>query len=218
MNIGRLLPRRHREGQRGQGLVEFALVAPIIIALFVSTAELGLIYGKVNSLGYASREGARSGSALAHGGAVECDPDVGPDPAGVDAVVVAAVQRILTSPDSGIALPRIEQIRIFRSDADGNEISASDVNVWEYAPGAGPLVDEVDGNEVRLDFREVIAPWPACERQNGANPDSIGVTVQYRYEYATPLPVLVNALSGGNLEILLSETTVMALNPTVRTS
>ena len=34
---------RDNEGQRGQGLVELALIVPIIIALFVSTAELGLI-------------------------------------------------------------------------------------------------------------------------------------------------------------------------------
>jgi hypothetical protein len=210
------ITRFRRDGQSGQGLVELALVAPIIIALFVSTAELGLIYGKVNSIGYASREGARSGSALAHGGAVTCDG--GDDPAEVDKSIVAAVQRILTSPDSGIALSRVEQIRIFRADANGDEISDSDVNIWRHAPGLGPKVDEVDGEEIRLDFSPVAVPWPACERENGANPDSIGVTVEYRYEYATPLPVLVNALSGGTLEVLLSETTVMALNPTVQTS
>jgi hypothetical protein len=206
---------RGRDRQRGQGLVELALVAPIIIALFVSTAELGLIYGKVNGIGYASREGARTGSALAHGGALDCDG--GTDPGGVDAAVVAAVQRILTSPDSGIALPRVEQIRIYRASSTGAEISPSDVNIWQYAPGAGPQVDEVDGLEVRLDFAPVAEPWPACERENGADPDSLGVTVQYRYEYVTPLPVLVNAVSGGNLEMTLSESTVMALNPTVQT-
>ena len=53
--------------QRGQGLVEFALVLPIFAVLVVSIGELGLIYGKISSLGYASREGARVGSALALG-------------------------------------------------------------------------------------------------------------------------------------------------------
>ena len=53
---------------------------------------------------------------------------------------------------------------------------------------------------------------------NGADPDSIGITVKYRYDYVTPLPVLVNALTNGSLQMTLSETTVMALNPTVETS
>ena len=47
--------------ERGQGLVEFALVLPILIVLIISVGELGLIFGKINSLGYASREGARVG-------------------------------------------------------------------------------------------------------------------------------------------------------------
>ena len=47
-------------GQRGQGLVEFTLVLPIVLVLVVSVAELGFIFGKLSSLGYASREGART--------------------------------------------------------------------------------------------------------------------------------------------------------------
>ena len=43
----------------------------------------------------------------------------------------------------------------------------------------------------------------------------IGVTVQYRYEFLTPVGTLLRALAGGNLFLTLSETTVMALNPTV---
>jgi hypothetical protein len=207
---------RDQENQRGQGLVELSLIVPIIIALFVSTAELGFIYGNVSSIGYASREGARTGSALAHGGAVDCTS--GSDPAEVDAAVVSAVQRILKSPDSGIDLSRIDEIRIFKATADGTEMSSAYVNTWEYAPGAGPQVDEVDDQEVRLDFRPLAINWPACLRENGADPDSIGVTVKYRYDYVTPLPVLVSALTNGSLQMTLSETTVMALNPTVATS
>ena len=50
--------------------------------------------------------------------------------------------------------------------------------------------------------------------RNGASPDSIGVTVRYTYDFVTPLPVVLDALSGGALSLTLSETTVMALNPT----
>jgi hypothetical protein len=40
------------------------------------------------------------------------------------------------------------------------------------------------------------------------------VTVKYRYDFVTPLPALLDALSGGALSLTLSQTTVMALNPT----
>ena len=47
--------------------MELALVLPIMLLLVVSVAELGLVFGASQSLVYASREGARVGSALGKG-------------------------------------------------------------------------------------------------------------------------------------------------------
>jgi hypothetical protein len=198
--------------QRGQGLVEFALVLPIVLVLVVSVAELGLIYGKLSSLGYASREGARAGSALARGYEADCLAD--PTNNKVDAVLVSAVQRILKSPDSGIDLSRVQQIRIFKAAADGSELGP--VNIWTYVgPGAGPEVDPGPG-QAFIDFGPSSVGWYACSRINsGADPDSLGVTVTYTYDFVTPLATVVDALTGGNLSMTLTETTVMALNPTI---
>ena len=56
--------------------------------------------------------------------------------------------------------------------------------------------------------------WPACVRDNASDPpDSIGVTVTFRYDFITPLPDMISSISGGNLSLGLTETTVMALNP-----
>ena len=64
--------------------------------------------------------------------------------------------------------------------------------------------------------RPVCSVWPACSRDNSAaTPDSIGVTVRYRYEFNSPLPAVVNAIADGGLGLTLSETTVMSLNPSV---
>ena len=182
-----------RERQRGQALVEFTLVVPLILVLLTGAVELGLIFGKLSSLGYASREGARAGAALVTGGVTDCS-EADPDPP-VDVVVVAAAQRILTSPDSGIDLGKVEQIRIFKADGDGSEIAT---NVW--TPGVGALVDPEDPTDPRLKFVEVSAPWPACARNNTrrfGGPESIGVTLKYRYEFVTPVASLVNAVAGG---------------------
>ena len=203
-----------RERQRGQGLVEFSLAVPLIILVVVSVAELGLAFGNTHTLGYGSREGARVGSALATGEAVDCDAGV--DPAGVDKTLVSAVQRILKSPGSGIELPNVQEIRIFKATADGGE-TEDKVNVWRYVgEGNGPEVDPGPG-VLYIDFDQWGGTaWPACERENGGvTPDSIGVTVTYRYDFVTPLPAMLDALTGGALSLELTETTVMSLNPSV---
>jgi hypothetical protein len=202
-----------RRRERGQAIVELSLVIPIVIALVVSVGELGFIFGKISSLGYGTREGARSGSALASGEVGLCTSP-NQDPSGVDAIVVGTVQRILRSPDSGIDLPDVQQIRIFKATSTGAEIPGT-VNIWTYAgPGAGPDVDPGPGTE-HIDFTPSSINWWACSRINsGANPDSIGVSVSYTYDFVTPVPVIVDALAGGGLSLTLRETTVMALNPT----
>jgi hypothetical protein len=196
----------------GQALVEFALVLPIVLVLVVSVGDLGLIFGKLGSLGYASREGARTGSALALGDASKC-PGVTVLPSGLDAVVIGAVERILLSPDAGIDIDNVLEIRIFKADSSGGE--AGPVNIWLRGPG--PEIDPGPGS-VYLHFYEVLpVGWPVCSRSNTGGPDeidSIGVTVKYEYDFVTPLPALINAVAGGNLSLTLAETTVMALNPT----
>ena len=57
-----------RERQRGQGLVEFTMVVPLMLTVVLAVAELGLAFGDLHTVGYASREGSRVGSALASGG------------------------------------------------------------------------------------------------------------------------------------------------------
>ena len=201
--------RSRKEG--GQGLVEFTLAVPVIILVLVSVAEIGLALGNNHTIGYGSREGARVGSALANGDAVDCSD---PDPAGVDKTLVAAVQRILKSPGSGLDISRVTQIRIFRATATG-AVDGNAYSTWVYVgEGSGAEIDP-DAGYIRIDFdRFGPNPWPACGRVNsGPNPDSIGVTVDYEYEFVTPLPQLVDAITGGALSFTLSETTVMSLNP-----
>ena len=202
------------ERERGQGLVEFSLVIPILILVVVSVAELGLAFGNKHTIGYGSREGARVGSALATGDVLDCTS--GPDPALVDATLVSAVQRILKSPGSGINIENVEEIRIFKADADGDEVGGL-VNVWQYTGvDSGPDVDPADGYGT-IDFNLIgTNAWPACARDNTtATPDSIGVTVVYTYDFVTPLPSVLNSIAGGALSLELTETTVMSLNPSI---
>jgi hypothetical protein len=200
--------------QRGQGVVELTMVLPIVLLVVVIAAELGLVFDDLLTVGYGSREGARVGAALATGDVKDCSG--GADPAGVDGAVVAAVQRILKSPGSGVDIDHVVEIRIFKATASGAE-TAGAVNVWRYTgEGTGPEVDPGPG-VLNLDFSPITEPWPACGRvNNGPLTESIGVKVIYRYEMVTPISSIITLLGGSQAAtVTLTESTVMALNPSI---
>jgi hypothetical protein len=173
--------------------------------------EFGLAFNHRLTVGYASREGARIGAALAHGGATSCATN---DPGLVDQQIIAATQRILKSPGSPVVMGDVSQIRIFKADSAGNQVGSL-VNVWNYTPGGGPDIDP--GPTVdRLDFTQATIPWPACGRKNGTNPDSIGVSVVYTYQLTTPLRAAAEFFGGSTLSstFAMTDKTIMALNPT----
>lgn len=214
MRGARRLPERpgdsRRATERGQGLVEFVLAIPLLLILLAGVVEVGLVANDTITIGYGSREGARAGSALGRGGATSCDG--APDPGGVDAAVVAGVQRIIESSGSAVQLSDISEIRIFQATFSG-DVVAGRVNVWRYSgPDTGPDVDPGDGVS-RLDFSPSQVTWPACSRvDGGATPDILGVEVVYDRDLVSPIASLLTAF-GVQPVLTLSETTVMTVNP-----
>jgi Flp pilus assembly protein TadG len=198
-----------QRGDTGQGLTEFTIVMPVFLLLLVGMLEFGLAFSQRLTLSDATRQGARIGAALATGSSTPCTGD----PSGVDIALIAGVQNILESGGS-IDMTHVNSIRIYRADSNGRQLG-SQVNTWVYTPGAGPDADPGPGTQT-LDFSPSSVAWPACNRNNGAaNPDSIGVSVDYVYHLQTPLAALM-ALFGGSQPgtIEMVDSTVMALNPT----
>lgn len=189
-------PRRRRADSRGQSLVEFAILLPFLMLLILGAIEFGFAFSHHLTLEYATREGARVGASLAAGSdSVDCDD--------VDAYVVAAVARVLSSSGSPVDVSEVADIRIYRANGAGGAQSGL-VNVWTYAPGAGPTVD---GNP--LDFVPPgSVPWPACSRSSAQPADSIGVSLGYTYRVQTPFLSLM-----GVSALPMGDRTVMALNP-----
>jgi hypothetical protein len=197
--------------RRGQALVETAMILPILLLIVLGTLEFGLAFDHNLTLQYATREGARTGSALANGGGPQtCSPPSAASTT-VDHNIVAAVERVLTSEGSPIVLANVTEIRIYKVAAGntaGTEVSGL-VNRWTYTPGAGPVV-----NGVPLDFSPDMAMqgWAACSRFTGQpNPDSIGVSLRYTYNLQTSLGPLL-----GGMSFQMRDHTVMSLNPTGR--
>jgi Flp pilus assembly protein TadG len=188
---------RRRERSRGQGLVEFAVSVPVFVMLLFGMLEFGFAFSHNLTLEYSTREGARVGAALGPGTInVPC--------AQVDDQIVAAVQRVLTSPGSPIDISRVSSVRIYKANASGGQVGSSTTNTW--IPGAGPTVDGV-----ALIFKSQTVNWSACTRNNGGNPDSIGVSVVYSYKLISPLGVFLGM--AGTPAFQMSDKTVMALNP-----
>ena len=190
-------PRRRRT--RGQSLVEFAIGVPLFLVLLLGMVEFGFVFTHHIGLEYATREGARMGSALASGTSQIACSDV-------DNNVIAALQRVVTSPGSQIKVGNISQIQIYSANASGNPVGSL-INTW--VPGTGPTVDGV-----ALMFHNTSVGWPACptgNRDNGASPDSIGVSLTYTYDFVTPLGNFVAAF--GTSHLTMTDKTVMALNP-----
>ena len=195
-------PTRRRSGARGQSLVEFSVAVPVFVMMLFGMLEFGFAFSHNLTLEYATREGARTGAALGPGTAtVPCAPDAsGTSP--VDQQIIAAAQRVLTSPGSPVDVSRVSQITIYQSNATGGQ--AGPVNVW--VPGAGPTVDGV-----ALKFRQSSVGWSACSRDNGSTPDSIGIWLTYSYRLISPLGVFLGMV--GTPQFSMSDRTVMALNP-----
>ena len=139
--------RRKREG--GQSLVEFSMIITVVMLLLLGMMEFGFVFDHHLTLEYATREGARVGSALGNGGGtVGCSTGQSPNAATVDQQIVAALQRVITSPGSAVVPSRISEIKIYKSGANG-EITGTSFNTWVYSAtivagvpvGNGPSVD-----------------------------------------------------------------------------
>ena len=133
-------------------MIELALILPVLLMITLGTLEFGFAFDHHLTLEYASREGARTGAGLSdgEGDTAVCDT--------IDAQIIAAVERVLTSPGSDIDLAEVPEIRIYKAGADGQELGP--VNRWTYSPSAGPLVD---GERDRLRRRHRSAGRPAAE-------------------------------------------------------
>ena len=206
----RLSLRRRRDREGSQSVVEFSMVVTVAMILLLGMLEFGFVFDHHLTLEYASREGARVGSALANGGGtMGCGAGQSPNAASVDPQIIAAVQRVITSPGSQVVESRITSIKIFKSTASGTQ-SGGSVNVWTYSAGAGPVVDGL-----ALNFVNSSTGWSACSRDNGSTADSLGVGVTYNYQVVTPLSAVMGFFGGGPgpATITMTDKTVMALNP-----
>lgn len=210
---------RHRR-QAGQGLVEFAALVPVFLLILLGMLEFGFAFNHNMTLEYATREGARAGAAAANGtmkdsSCVDVNGVAKPfGPADVDPLVIAAVQRVLKSPGSMIDMAQIANVQIYKVSHDGTVIGP--VNIWPRVTAATGANEPCTSPAQKMDFSAPgSASWPASGRNNGATPDSIGVSITYTYQFRSALGGILRFFGGsGASSLQMTDKTVMALEPT----
>ncbi|MFN8629538.1 MAG: TadE family protein [Chloroflexota bacterium] len=202
--------RGRRAGERGQGLVEFALLLPVLMTMLLAMLEFGTAFNHQLTLGYAVREGARIGADLVNGGGtLGCNTGQSPNAANVDGVIIEAIDRVLSSSGSPVPASQVTRIRIYQADTAGGDTLGLH-NDWIYS---STLYTLGDGNQVNFKPNSGVQTWGACNRSNvlghtttfsPTQIDSIGVAITYTYKFLSPL--------GSTLT--MSDVAVMQFNPT----
>ncbi len=155
-------------GERGQAIVEFALMVPFLLVLVLAICDFGLATITKGTTSYAGRQGAR---LLESYGASSSDPD---------SAVVNAITTTLQA--GGLTLNNLQSITIFRS----NPGSPGDA-------GATPGVGDTPGLDRVYTFNNgTLSGSPSGAYSVGETPspqhgDFAGITIRYHYRGITPL-------------------------------
>jgi TadE-like protein len=162
----------------GQTLVEFALVIPILMILFMAVLELALALNASLAVNRASQHGAHV--AASAGNLI-----------GADCLVLEAIEQDLGVPNDG---DNITEVSIERSSLVGNYVDLRQ----RWVRGGPSDCQLADGSTVEVPYSLVEATYPESDRCTvlGGCPampdapttvDNIGVTVHYRHDWVTPL-------------------------------
>lgn len=207
--------RRHHHRaawERGQTLVEFALIIPIFLLLLLATIEFAFMFNAVLSANYATRNASlvatEAGSSQ-----------------GADCVVIASVMADMTAPVDGA---QVTQIIIYRANPAGNPYGGSFAgagNVWNHtgtvANPSGTTDCSAYGGSATVPFAMATTNYAEgvpnlitgvggrCAYLNGCptntlrSRDAVGVQVTYQYKWHTPLGNFL-PLGGSGITIIRS--------------
>ncbi len=193
------LVRRRRDPERGQSMVEFALVFPIFILLIIGLIEFAVLFSIILNVNYASRDAALLAA------------EVG-DAAGGDCVILDTLDNAL---EGATSRAEIEEVRIFWADSSGVELAA---NVYQRG-GIGTSCTFADGTTVSVPYTAVSLNYLSsdrCSTLRGCPPghpdglDDIGVAIQFHHEWLTPLPNLVSIPQTG---VTFTRSNTMRMEP-----
>ena len=160
--------------EKGQAIVEFALVMPILLLVIVGLIEFSYVMNSRNTVLFASRDGSM---LAAEGGSNT----------GTDCVVLQRIESDVVSPATSL---RVQQIQIYWSDRNGDQVGANQ-NI--YTRGGSTSCTYPDGNTITVPYTLSTAAYvesARCDVLAGCGGshttvDTIGVRVTYQHFWLT---------------------------------
>ncbi|HYM50602.1 MAG TPA: TadE/TadG family type IV pilus assembly protein [Candidatus Limnocylindrales bacterium] len=162
-----------RGRQRGQGVAEFAIAAPIALVLLVGIIEAGLLMFGVGTASFAVGESARVGAEA--GNANDADSQI-----------INAIRNTALGSETIVNVQEIDIQHLIEDPTTGK------LSVDSTGCGGGGCVNKYDNLGNPLLSPE---PWPSTSRNvsNGSS-DFLGISIKYLYRWksgtllsATPL-------------------------------
>ena len=176
---------RHRD--RGQTLVEFAMIFPIFIVIFFGIIEFGFMINGQLSLNYATRDAALVAAEAGNNATADC-------------LILQQIDKDLNPPTDE---SRVLTIHIFSADLTGHPVPGIETT---YTRGGSTTCGSITvpyalGTDaypynVRCNDLDRSACPPDYTSAGNTGVDTIGVRIDYGYRYITPLGGAVQLLPG----------------------
>jgi Flp pilus assembly protein TadG len=160
--------------EKGQAIVEFAMLLPVLLLILVGLIEFSFVLNSRGTVLFATRDGSM---LAAEGGSLD----------GTDCVVLQRIEKDIVSP--AVAL-RVQQVSIYWSDRNGDQIGANQ-NI--YTRSGSRSCTYADGTTITVPYTLTTAGYVESARCNvlagcgGAHTtvDTIGVRITYQHFWLT---------------------------------
>ena len=174
-----------RRRERGQTLVEFALVIPMLLVLFMALLEFALALNASLAVNRASQHGAHVAASAGN-------------LLGADCMILASIEEDLGAPNDAV---NVSEVLIERTPLAGNLVFAT--QKWGRFGDTDCAMP--DGSTVNVPYTRQVNDYPEDQRCTvlGGCPsmtparstvDNIGVTVKYTHDWVTPLQGMLDLI------------------------
>jgi hypothetical protein len=169
-------------GERGQAIVEVALILPLLVTFLFGIVEFSLLLNARNTVSFASRDGSM---LAAEGGSR----------AGTDCVVLQMIERDIVAP---ARTAQVAQVKVYWSDQNGDEIGT---NHNLYTRTGSLTCDYGDGTSIAVPYTLSYAGYVEdirCDVLAGCGGshttlDTVGVEIRYVHPWLTAFGRIISA-------------------------
>jgi Flp pilus assembly protein TadG len=176
---------RQRERSRGQSIVEFALIMPLMMILLMAVIEFALAFNAEIGVNRASMNAVLVASATGNTGGSDC-------------LILRSVENDVLAPND---TAKINEVEIQWVSNTGNTVKASSL----YTRG-GSMTCTYAGASITVPYTATTSGYPVAQRCNivagctglsatHTTVDTIAVRVRYTYTYQTPMGELLKMIA-----------------------